>query len=288
MLTITSVIPSVIPSVLTSVLKRVVAPLLLVALTGCALSPTGEKTLLLNSPQQMNALGAQSFEQMKQAKAIIEAPGPNRFVRCVTDALVRQVPPHYGYGGADWEVVVFDDPAVNAFAVPGARIGVFTGMLDLVANQHELAAVLGHEISHVLAQHSNARLSQRQLTSLGLNAANLLLTDRVAPGAQQAVMGALGLGAQFGVLLPYSRAHEREADLLGQALMADAGFDPAAAARLWQRMATQGQAAPPEFMSTHPAARNRVRDLAARTPELMPLYRQAQAAGRQPRCDRFR
>lgn len=259
-----------------------------VTLSGCAVSPSGERTLLLNSPAQMNAMGTQSFEQMKE-KIPIETDGrTNRYVECVSDAIVMQVPREYGYAPQDWELVVFKDEAVNAFALPGGKIGVYTGMLKVANNQHQLASVIGHEVSHVLAQHSNARMSQQQLTQLGIVATSVALADRVDSKTQQAAIMALGLGAQYGILLPYSRRHESEADMLGQELMAQAGFDPREAVTLWQKMAQKGGAAPPELLSTHPAPVTRIQQLDSQVSQYMPLYQQALAAGRKPDCDRLR
>ncbi|MDY6890914.1 MAG: M48 family metallopeptidase [Pseudomonadota bacterium] len=267
------------------------APLALaatLALGGCTVSPTGERTLLLNSPEQMKALGTQSFEQMKAKLPIEQDARITRYVACVADAIVMQIPPRYGYAPQEWELVVFKDEAVNAFALPGGKIGVYTGMLEVADNQHQLAAVIGHEVAHVLAQHSNARMSQQQLTQLGIMATSVALADRVDSKTQQAAILALGLGAQYGILLPYSRKHESEADLLGQELMAQAGFDPREAVTLWQKMAQRGEAAPPELLSTHPAPTTRIQRLETQVGHYQPLYRQALASGRQPNCDRLR
>ncbi len=255
---------------------------------GCAVSPTGEKTLLLNSPAQMKAMGTQSFEQMKEKLPAEDDARTNRYVQCVADAIVMQVPREYGYAPQDWELVVFKDDAVNAFALPGGKIGVYTGMLKVADNQHQLASVIGHEVSHVLAQHGNARMSQQQLTQLGMAAATIALADRVDSKTQQAAILALGLGAQYGILLPYSRKHESEADMLGQELMAQAGFDPREAVVLWQKMAQKGGATPPELLSTHPAPTTRIHQLDAQVQQYMPLYQQARAAGRRPDCDRLK
>ncbi|MGB2131181.1 MAG: M48 family metallopeptidase [Marinobacterium sp.] len=256
--------------------------------SGCSVSPTGERTLLLNSPTQMNELGSQSFEQMKEKIPIEQDARTNRYVQCIADAIVMQVPREYGYAPSDWELVVFKDDAVNAFALPGGKMGVYTGMLKVASNQDQLASVIGHEVSHVLAQHSNARMSQQMVTQLGMAAATIAIADRVDSKTQQAAVMALGLGAQYGVLLPYSRKHESEADMLGQELMAQAGFDPREAVSLWQKMAQQGGAAPPELLSTHPAPGTRIRQLDAQVQRYMPLYQQAQAAGRRPDCDRLK
>jgi predicted Zn-dependent protease len=236
----------------------------------------------------MNALGAQTFDEMKAQLSIEQDTRINRYVQCVSDAIVMQVPREYGYAPQDWELVVFKDDSVNAFALPGGKIGVYTGMLKVANNQHQLASVIGHEVAHVLAQHSNARMSQQQLTQLGIVATSVALADRVDSKTQQAAIMALGLGAQYGILLPYSRKHESEADMLGQELMAKAGFDPREAVTLWQKMAQKGGATPPELLSTHPAPATRIQQLDAQVSQYMPLYQQALAAGRRPDCDRLR
>lgn len=270
-------------------LKRVgLTAILSLGLFGCAMSPTGERTLLLNSPSQMNALGAKSFDEMKAKIPIEQDARTNHYVQCVADAIVTQVPREYGYAPQDWELVVFKDDAVNAFALPGGKIGVYTGMLKVANNQHQLASVIGHEVAHVLAQHSNARISQQQLTQLGVMATSVVLADRVDSKTQQAAIMALGLGAQYGILLPYSRKHESEADMLGQELMAQAGFDPREAVTLWQKMAQKGGATPPELLSTHPAPGTRIQQLDAQVSQYMPLYQQSLAVGRKPDCDRLK
>ncbi|ULG68075.1 M48 family metallopeptidase [Marinobacterium sediminicola] len=270
-------------------LKRIgLVTLLSMTAAGCAVSPTGQKTLLLNSPAQMNAMGTQSFEQMKEKLSVEDDTRVNRYVQCVADAIVMEVPGEYGYAPQDWELVVFKDEAVNAFALPGGKIGVYTGMLKMTDNQHQLASVIGHEVSHVLAQHGNARMSQQMLTQLGMAAATIAMADRVDSKTQQAAILALGLGAQYGILLPYSRQHESEADTLGQALMAQAGFDPREATTLWQKMGQKGGATPPELLSTHPAPNTRIQQLNAQVEQYMPVYQQARASGRKPDCDRLK
>ncbi|WP_328515981.1 M48 family metallopeptidase [Marinobacterium weihaiense] len=225
---------------------------------------------------------------MKAQLTIEQDAQTNRYVQCVADAIVMQVPREYGYAPQDWELVVFKDDAVNAFALPGGKIGVYTGMLKVAGNQHQLASVIGHEVSHVLAQHGNARMSQQMVTQLGMAAATLALADRVDSNTQKAAVMALGLGAQYGILLPYSRKHESEADTLGQGLMAQAGFDPREAVTLWQTMAQKGGATPPELLSTHPAPSTRIHQLDAQVQRYMPVYQQARVEGRRPDCDRLK
>jgi Peptidase family M48. len=180
--------------------------------------------------------------------------------------------------------VVFEDASPNAFALPGNKIGVHTGMITLVDNQDQLAAVIGHEIGHVLAKHSNERASQEMAVSSGMGIIQAVSAPQTALG--QTALGLLGVGAQYGILMPYSRVHESEADMIGVDLMAKAGFDPQQSIGLWQKMeqASQGQQ-PLEFMSTHPSHATRIQDLEKHMPQAMGLFQQAQSAGKQPHCN---
>jgi predicted Zn-dependent protease len=179
-------------------------------------------------------------------------------------------------------VTVFEDESANAFALPGGKIGVHTGLLEVAKTPDQLAAVIGHEIGHVMAEHSNERVSTAFAANAGVQlAAALSGTDGPK---QQMLMGLLGLGAQFGVLLPFSRTQESESDEIGLTLMARAGFDPRAAINLWENMAQAGGAQPPEFLSTHPSHGTRIEDLRAQMDEAVKIYQQARAQGRRPNC----
>ena len=181
-----------------------------------------------------------------------------------------------------WEVRVFEEPSANAFALPGGRIGVHTGLLQVAQGQDQLATVLGHEVSHVLAGHANERVSTQQLTAVGLSLAQVA-ADPTNPLHGQ-LLGALGMGAQVGIVLPYSRIHESEADLHGLDLMAQAGFDPRESVPLWQNMGAGGGERPPEFLSTHPSPDTRIDDLRERIPAAIAVRERARAAGRRPSC----
>lgn len=261
----------------------VVVSLLVVLLTlvaACATSPTGRRQLKLYPEDQMDAMGVQSFDTLKQQQPISQDPGVNRYVTCVTNALLAELSPDLRSG---WEVVVFQDPTANAFALPGRKIGVHTGLLNVARTQDQLAAVIGHEIGHVMADHGNERVSQQSLAQIGMATAAAMTDPNTATG--QATLGALGIGAQYGVLLPFSRSHETEADAIGLDLMARAGFEPSESVVLWQNMASasSGQA-PPEWMSTHPSNASRIRNLEISVPAANALRDQARAAGKRPRC----
>lgn len=263
--------------------KRWITAISLCLLTACAVSPTGRKQLLLMGNSQVVEMGLTSFNQLKQKEKISTDPKTNRFVQCVANAITRAIPAQYGATNpGNWEVVVFDSKEVNAFALPGGRIGVYTGILKVTQNQDQLAAVIGHEVSHVLAQHSNERLSQSTVANVGMNAASEIFKNSANKAA---AMSALGVGVQYGVLMPYSRSHESEADILGVDLMALAGFNPQESITLWRNMAAQSQGNKPlEILSTHPSDQTRIKQLQSLMPQVMPVYQQANSAGIRPDC----
>jgi len=254
--------------------KTFLVPLLLAALAGCATSPTGRSQLLVFPAEELDSMGIKAFDEMRAQLTVEEDAAINAYVRCVANAITDELPDK----SSQWEVVVFKDDNPNAFALPGGKMGVYTGMLKVAENQDQLAAVLGHEVGHVLAQHGNERMSQQQLTNVALAAA-------AGSGyVDSASMQALGLGAQIGILLPYSRSHESEADVIGLDLMAEAGFDPRESVQLWRNMGKAGGGAPPEFMSTHPAGSTRIDNLLSHMADALHTYNDARARGNKPQC----
>jgi predicted Zn-dependent protease len=235
----------------------VVAQLLLSA---CSTSSSGRKQIMLYSNSALSKMGATSFEQMKAEVKISTDLATNQFVQCVADAITVNVPKSAHDG--DWEVVVFDSPQINAFALPGGKIGVYTGILNVTENQHQLAAIMGHEVGHVIEHHSNERLSSNQVAQGGLAIAGVALAVNVKDEKNKALwMAGLGLGVQYGILMPYGRTHESEADIVGQDLMAKSGFEPSASIRLWENMAKNSTSSQPEFLSTHPSNQTRIKQL---------------------------
>ena len=232
------------------------------------------------SPAAMTQMGAAAFDEIKTETPIAGAY-LNRYVECVADAIVAVLPDG---DSQDWEVKVFDEDAPNAFALPGKKIGVYKGLLDVTETQDQLAAVIGHEIGHVLAQHGNERMSSQFVVGTGLAVAEAMMR-RPESDEGRLTMAVLGLGAQVGILLPYSRIHESEADRIGLEVMAQAGFDPAASVELWENMSRAGGGRAPEFLSTHPAPETRIRALQTQIPVATERYQEAREAGRVPDCD---
>lgn len=251
------------------------------ALAACSSSPTGRQQLTLVSDQQLNQMGAQTFEQYQQKLPTVGGATLN-YVQCVSNAIVAELPS--SDLAPQWQVKVFDDPSANAFALPGGYIGVNTGLLEIASDQDQLAAVIGHEVSHVLARHANERVSTQQATQLGLS---VIQSAAGIEGPQgDTIMGVLGAGAQYGIILPFSRSHESEADKLGIQLMADAGFDPHASVTLWEKMSQAGGSQPPVWMSTHPSNNQRIEGLEASMNKALPRFEQARQSGKTPNCSR--
>ena len=249
-------------------------------LLSCATSPEGRNQLKLISDKQMDVMGAQSFEQIKQQTPITKDQNVQQYVLCVANRIIPQV--KQNPDPKQWEVLVFEDDQANAFALPGNKIGVYTGLLKYAKNQHQLAAVMGHEVAHVIAKHGNERVSNQMATQAGLSIATVILGGTQDEN-NALILAGLGLGAQYGIILPFSRSHESEADLIGLDLMAKAGFDPAQSVPLWQNMSQAG-ASPPEFMSTHPSSGTRIKQLKERIPNANITYQNALKQGRRADC----
>lgn len=265
-------------------MRRLALPFVMLAmLAACATSPLGRSQLRLFPEEQLAQMGAAAFKSVDEETPRVDDPKLTAYVTCVANNILAAVP---GVSRQDWEIAVFASEQQNAFALPGGKIGVYSGMTELAETPDQLAAVIGHEVAHVIAEHGNERVSTSFATDTGLQLASVLATGS-SSAESQTLMGLLGLGAQVGVLLPFSRTQEEEADLLGLDYMAAAGFEPSASVDLWRNMeaAAKGDA-PPEILSTHPATGTRIGALQERLPAATESYRKAQAQGRRPDCRR--
>jgi len=266
-------------------LTRVVAAALVlctgtVGLIGCQTNPyTGRSQLLMTSVDQEMEMGAQAYDQIKHDPKMKPSQDPREIepVKRVA-ARIIEAAKRSKYGEMakqfQWDVTVIkDDKTANAFALPGGKMAVYTGIFPVAKTEAGLAAVMGHEVVHALARHGAERMSQGQLTNAALEVAGAA----IGAGSNNSLLGqttmaALGVGAQVGVLLPFSRKHESEADYVGILMAADAGYDPRESIELWERMARLSGGGQAEFLSTHPSHGTRIDQLKAWMPEAMAIY----------------
>ncbi len=256
------------------------------SISGCETNPYTDRSQLMVVPEsQAMQMGEQAFQQILSDPEVkrSDSPEEQQAVQRVAERIIQAAKESKYAETArefNWEVVVIkDDKTANAFALPGGKIAVYTGIFPIAQNEAGLAAIMGHEVIHALARHGSERMSQEVLSQAGLTVAAVGLgASGAGPVASQATMAALGLGTRVGILLPYSRTHESEADYIGLLLSARAGYNPQAAVHVWQRMQQASQGAPPEFMSTHPSHGSRIKHLQEKMPEAIKLYQQVEQA----------
>jgi predicted Zn-dependent protease len=258
----------------------------LMSLSGCTTNPyTGRWQFVPFPSSYMTGLGAQSYAEVLNSPNVKISKDPQEVepVQQVAQRIIEAAKRSKYAEKAKafkWEVAVIkDDGTRNAFALPGGKIAVYTGIFPVAKNTAGLAAILGHEVVHALAEHGTERMGQGLLAKVGLVGASIALQSQgLSPMASQAGMTALGLGTQVGILLPFSRKHESEADYIGLLLAAQAGYPPEEAVHVWERMEAGGGEQPSEFLSTHPGHGTRIKDLNKATPEARALYEESPKA----------
>lgn len=239
---------------------KYLAPLLLVLLIlGCAKAPvTGRSQFIILSTEQEMALGLSASEQLKQESNLSKDKALVTRIRKIGERIAAVS----GREDFEWEFNVIESDEVNAFCLPGGKVFFYTGIVKLTANDDQIATVMGHEIAHALARHGAERISLQTASNVG--AQILAVALDVPPEYAGLYSQAYGIGSQLGVMLPYSRQHEHEADQIGVYLMWKAGYDPNEAVLFWQKMKTAGEGkSPPEFLSTHPSDQSRIDEIKA-------------------------
>jgi predicted Zn-dependent protease len=252
---------------------------LLTTLSCSSVPVTHRRQLILIPEDQIVTLSFDQYQQFLSQHEVITSTAASAMVQRVGNNIRQAVETYMrDHGRADllkgykWEFNLVKDDSANAFAMPGGKVVVNTGILPIAENDAGLATVLGHEIGHAVARHGNERMSQALIAQLGGTALNVALSSKPQQ-TRDLFMATYGMGAQVGVLLPYSRLQESEADHLGLIFMAMAGYDPHAAIAFWQRMENQAKGgAPPQFLSTHPSHQTRITDLKKELPEAMQYY----------------
>ncbi len=232
---------------------------------------TGRSQMIDISRDQEMALGLQSYQEILSQSQVVQTGEAADAVKIIGER-IRVAAKDYD-PGFQWEYNLIASDQANAFALPGGKVAVYSGLLPIAENADGLAIVMGHEIGHALLRHGAERMAHQKLAQFGQMAVGMSVGD-MSPGMRTMVMGALGVGAQYGIMLPFSRDHESEADKVGLMLVARACFDPREAPRLWERMgaASAGKGQPAEFMSTHPAPETRIRQFEAWMPGALAEY----------------
>lgn len=248
--------------------KRAFIALSLLTLFGCATGPT------FFSEDYLARMASSQFSEIKKQLPLSDNPEQTAQVNRVSSRIAQTLGPEMP--AAEWEYVLFQEPSANAFAMPGGKIAVFTGLLEEVDSDDELAAVIGHEIAHVLLEHANQRMSAELLRGLGGMLA-VAGTAEMEEDDRALLLTAYGVGTQLGIMLPYSRSHESQADRLGLTIAARSGYDPRAAIQFWEKMAARNESRQLEFLSTHPAYDTRLDTLRDAMPDALNLYRKARA-----------
>ena len=242
-------------------------------LSGCgSVALTGRKQLLLVSDQEVYQAGLTQYKEYIASSQLSSDASATDMVKTVGTKLAAATEQYLKSNGLEselsnfaWEFNLVKDPQVNAFCMPGGKIVVYEGLLTVAQNADELAVVLGHEIAHAVAKHSNERMSQQILAQYGSAILSQALSQKSA-AVQSAAVSVFGLGAQVGLMLPYSRKHEYEADYMGIVFMELAGYDSTSAIGFWTKMAAGGSGGS-DFLSTHPSDNKRIAELQKRIPE---------------------
>ncbi|MBR7012587.1 MAG: M48 family metallopeptidase [Muribaculaceae bacterium] len=262
-------------------MKKIIAMLAVAAmlLTSCGSVPiTGRKQLNLVSDQEVLAASLQQYASFMQTATISNQKAQSAQVTRVGQRIAAATEAYLKYAGLEselqnfaWEFNLVKSDEVNAWCMPGGKIVVYEGIMNLVGSDDELAVVIGHEVAHAVAKHSNERMSQQVLAEYGANAIGIFTSGKSA-ATQQIAQQVYGLGAQYGVMQPFSRKHESEADKMGLVLMTIAGYNPDTAVTFWQKMAATTTQEPPEFMSSHPSHATRIADIKKWLPEVKKQY----------------
>lgn len=257
-------------------MKKILAICTVMLVMACAeVAFTGRSQLKLIPDAEINSLSFAQYDQFLSEQNVVRSGSQAEMVRRVgndirlaAEAYYKAIGQESALESFDWEFNLVNDNQINAFAMPGGKTVVYTGILNVAQGEDGLAVIMGHEVAHALAHHGNERMTQGMVSQLGLQTLDIALSEKPA-ATRTLLMTAAGIGAQVGVMLPFSRKHESEADEIGLYLMAMAGYDVTEAAPFWERMQAQGGQTPPEFLSTHPSPGRRSANLKALVPKAM-------------------
>lgn len=243
---------------------------------------TGRKQLSMIPSSTMFSMSLQQYDEFLNSHKLSSDQKQTQMVKSVGTRIQKAVEDYFAENNMSqelenyaWEFNLVESPEVNAWCMPGGKVVVYKGILPVAKDKTGLAVVMGHEIAHAIAGHGNERMSQGLALQLGGMAFSAAMAQK-PEATRQLWLSAFGIGTQYGLMLPYSRLHETEADHLGLIFMAIAGYDPNAAVEFWKRMSQEKEGkAPPEFMSTHPSDETRINNIRKLLPEIMPYYKES-------------
>lgn len=265
-----------------SYIKKFLFFTIILIIIGCQTVPiTGRQQLNIIPSETILSMSFNNYREFLSTHKVVKDTEEAELVKRVGNRISKAVETYFSMNnqsdtlkGYEWEFNLVEDEAINAWCMPGGKVVIYTGILSVTRDETGLAVVMGHEIAHAVAKHGDERLSQSLLVEMGGIALSKALSEKPKQ-TTDLFLAAYGIGTQIGVLLPYSRLHESEADRLGLIFMAMAGYDPRNAIDFWKRMASAKQGvSPPEFLSTHPADKNRIKNIERLIPEAMRYYRQ--------------
>lgn len=252
-----------------NVTSAVLTIILVFTLPSCSTTPvSGNKAFLLTSSQSENSQGEEAYREILKKEKEVKGTAQAKLVEEIgwKIAAVANQPDF------KWEFKTLESDEPNAFCLPGGKVAIYTGIFKYAQNEAGLATIMGHEIGHAIARHGGQRMSQQMATNAALAGLSILGLSKMDPTKKTLAMAALGAGATYGVILPFSRKHETEADEIGLVLMSKAGYDPSESVNFWDRFSQAGGGSPPEFLSTHPASTTRREHLRSLLPKVMPDY----------------
>jgi len=268
--------------------RLLVAVFAAVLLAACSTTETGRSQLTLKSERQLEYEAKQAYEMMRENLPLVKDQATIDYVACVANALIEVLdePAKSMY----WELALFDQPVVNASVMAGGKISVYSGLLSQAQNQHQVASVMGHEMAHAISKHTNERASRAAVSDVGIEIAALILGGPIYSyndlNRRSGIYNAMKSVEDLGLNRPFTRKQESEADEIGLVYMAKAGFDPRESVQLWQNMAAREETKVAEILSTHPSDATRLENQVQQLPEVLVLFNEARAAGRNPNCVR--
>ncbi|MBN1407249.1 MAG: M48 family metallopeptidase [Calditrichaceae bacterium] len=261
-------------------IKFILLIVVLFAIISCTtVAITGRQQFTIIPESEMNAMSFAQYNQFLDSSEVVNGTKEANMVKTVGVKIQKAVEEYFAaqgmssaLNGYQWEFNLVNDETINAWCMPGGKVVFYTGIMPLCRDEAGVAVVMGHEVAHAIAKHGNERMSQQMVVQLGGMALSKALEEK-SETTRQIYMTAFGLGSQVGVMLPFSRLHESEADEMGLIFMAMAGYDPNTAVTFWQRMADLGGQKPPEFLSTHPSDETRIKDLKKLLPKALQYYK---------------